>query len=125
VVSKNVSVVTKSIPIVSIPSPDLVSILKCVPSNSKNSHSNARPPVEVVSDSSGCSIKVDNKGVKNRKTHRHTYKNVILTSPSSANEGVTFETVDKSFQVKLKKSKDKNKTDYSDESDSESEPVTI
>jgi len=121
--SDNVSVVPKSVPVVSIPSPELVSILKRVPSNSKINRSNAASPVKSVSDSSGGSIKVVSKGGKDRKLHKHSDKDAI--GPSSANEGVTVETVDKSVKFRLKKSKDKNKTDNSDESDSESGSVTI
>jgi len=120
VVSENVSVV-KSNPVVSIPSPDLVSILKRVPSNSEVSRSSTASPVEVVSDCSGCSVKDDCRGDKDRKPH--IGKDVKLTSPS-ANEGVTVETVDKSVKFRLR-SKDWNKTDDSNESDSDSESVTI
>jgi len=121
VISENVPVVSTFVPVVSIPSPKLVSILK--PSNSEISRSNATSPVEVVSDGSGCLIKVGNKGGKDKKAHRHSDKNA--SALSSANEGVTVETVDKSVKFRLKKSKDKNKTDNSDESDSNSESVII
>jgi len=122
VVSDNVSVVTKSIPVVSIPSLDHVSILKRVSSNSEISRSNTTFPVEVVSDSSGCSIKVDCKGHKYKKTYNHTDKDGTHTSPSSGNEGVT---VNKSVIFRLKKFKDTDKTDDSGESDSESESIGL
>jgi len=90
-----------------------------VPSNSKISRSNTASPVEVVSDSSGCS-----KSGKDRKPHKHSDKEA--SAPFSASEGVTVKTVDKSVKFRLKKSKDKNKTNNSDESDSsESKSVTI
>jgi len=115
VVSDIVPVVTQSIPVVSVSS-ELVSILKRVSSNSKISRSNAASPAEVVSDSSGCSVKVEKKCGKDRKAHRHSDKEV--SAPSSASEGVTVETADKSVKFRLQKSKEKNKTNNSDESDS-------
>jgi len=49
-----------------------------------------------------------------------------ISAPSSANEGVTVETVDKIVKFRHKKSKDKSKKDDSDESESfEAESVTI
>jgi len=48
VVSDISPVVSKAVPIVSIPSTELVSILKRVPSNSEISRSNTASPVEVV-----------------------------------------------------------------------------
>jgi len=124
VVSGVIPDVTPSIPVVLVSSPELVSILKRVPSSSEISYSNAASPVEAVSDSSGCSVKIENKCGKNRKAHRHSDKEVRALS--SASKGVTVETVDKSVKFRLKKSKEKTKKDDSDESDSsESKSVTI
>jgi len=81
VVSKNVSVVAKPIQVLSIPSSDVVAILKRVPSSSQISRSNATFPVEVVSDNRGYSTEVDCKGGKNRKTHKHTDKDGNLHLP--------------------------------------------
>jgi len=69
-----------------------------------------------VSDSSGCSVKIENKGGKDIKTHRHSNKEV--SAPSSASEGVTVESVDKSVKFGLEKCKEKNKSDNSEEIDS-------
>jgi len=121
IVSENIPVVAKYILVVSIPSPELAFILKRVPSNSEISRSNTASPSEVVSDCIGCSIKVDCKGVKDRKTHKPTDKDV--SAPSSGSVGVTVETVDKSVKFRLKGSKEKNKTDNLEVSDSESESV--
>jgi len=71
VITKSVPVITKFVPVVSIPSPDLVSILKRVPSNSEISRSNIVSPVEVVSDSSGCSLEVDSKGGRDTRPSRN------------------------------------------------------
>jgi len=123
-VSCNIPVINLPIPVVSVSSPELVVILKCVSSNPEIVRSNAASPVEVASDSSGCSLKVENKCVKHKIAHRCSDKDI--TVPFSANEGVTVETVDKSVKFRLNKSKEKSKKDDSDESDSfEAESVTI
>jgi len=109
---------------VSVFFPELVSILKCVPSSSEVARSNTASPIEVVSESSGCSLKVENKCGKHKIAHRCSDKNI--SAPSSANEGVTVETVNKSVKFRLKNSKNKSKKNDSEESDSsEAESVTI
>jgi len=124
-VSENIPVVTK--PILSIPSPELVSILKRVPSNSEVNLSNTASPNEAVFASSGCAVKVDRKSVKDRKTHKDKNKDTDKDESTqySASEGVTVDTVNKRFKFNLKKSKNKSVTDNSSGSDSESESVTI
>jgi len=96
---------------VPIPSPEHFSILKGVPSKSEISRSNTASPSDVVSDSSGCAIKVDSKSGrpndrkirKDKGKKKHTDKDE--STQSSASEGTIVETVDKSVKFKLKKSK--------------------
>jgi len=107
-VSINILVLSQPIPVVSTSSPKLVSILKRVTSSSKSVHSNTASPVEVVSDSCGCFLKVEKKCGKHRSIHKCSDKEVSAPS-SSANEGVNIETVDKSVKFRLKMSKDKPK----------------
>jgi len=83
--------------------PELVSILKRVSSSSKIVRSNTASPVKVVSDSSGCSLKVENKCGKHKIAHRCNDKNI--SAPTFANEGVTVETVDKRVKFGLKNQK--------------------
>jgi len=90
--------------------------LKRVSSSSEIVCSNTAAPVELVSDSSGCSLKVENKCGKHKIAHKCSDKNI--SAPFSANEGVTVEKVDKSVKLRLKKSKEKSKKDDSDNSDS-------
>jgi len=95
-----------------------------VPSSSEIVRSKTESPVEVAYDSSGYSVKVENKCGKHRNAHKCSDKEV--SAPSSASEGVTVKTVDKSVTFRLRKSKKKNKKNDSDENDSsESESVTI
>jgi len=56
-------------------------------------------------------LKFENKHVKHKIAHWCSDKNISV--PSSANEGVTVETVDKSVKFRLKKSKEKSKKDDS------------
>jgi len=120
--SSDIQVVNQPIPVVSVFFPELVSILKRVSSNSGIDRSNTASPVEVVSDSSGCSVKVENKCCKHKSAHKCS--DTEVSAPSSASKRVTVETVDKSVKFRLKKSEDKTKNDDSDKSDS-SESVTI
>jgi len=102
VVSDISPVVTKVVPVVEMPSPELVSILKRVPSIFEIIRCSTASPVEVVFDSSGCS-----KSGIDRKSHKHSDKEA--SALSSAIEGVTVETVDKSVKFILKKTKDKTR----------------
>jgi len=102
-VSNNIRITISSISVVSIPSPELVFILKSIPSSSELVRSNTASPVEVVSDSSRYSLKNENKCSKNKIAHKSSDKDI--SAPSSANEGVTVETVDKSVKFRLKKIK--------------------
>jgi len=60
-ISSNIPVVNQPIPVVSVSSPELVSILKRVPTSSEIVRFITASPGDVVSDSSGCSVKVENK----------------------------------------------------------------
>jgi len=101
-VSVNIPVLSQSIPVLPNSSPELVFILKRVPSNSEIVRYNTASPVEVVSDSSGCSLRVENKNSKHRIAHRCSDKEVSAPS-SSAKQGVTVKTVNKSVKFRLKK----------------------
>jgi len=60
-VSINIAVVPQSIPVMPDSFPELVSILKRVSSNYEIFRSNTASPIEVVSDSSGYSLKLRTK----------------------------------------------------------------
>jgi len=102
VMSENILVVTK--PNGSISSPELASILKRVPSNSKVNRLSTASPNDVVSDSSGCVVEVDRESGKDRKDRKEKGKGSDKdeSALSLASEGVTVETVDKSVNFKLR-----------------------
>jgi len=79
---------------------ELVSILKRVPSSSKIVRSNTASSVKVVSDSSGCSVKIENKCGKNRKARRHSNKKVSALLPCpNAHRGFTLNAFGQGFTL--------------------------
>jgi len=74
----SIDVVSQSIPALPNTSPEYVSILKRIPSNFEIIRSNTASPIEVVSDSSGCFLKVENKNSKHMIAHRCSDKKLVL-----------------------------------------------